>query len=73
MSDANQRLNATLPSPIPALTAEVQGVVDEIGAAFSVCMAAGPNVGQQNVGLFQLHLNAALAHVTRAQQIAQGG
>jgi hypothetical protein len=72
MSDANQRLNATLPSPLPALTSEVRGVVDEIGAASRVCFAAGPNAGQQNIGLFRLHLNAALAHFTRAQQILQG-
>ena len=72
MSDANQRLNAMLPSPVPALTSEVRGVVDEIGAAYSVCLAAGPNAGQQNIGLFKLHLNAALAHFTRAQQILKG-
>src|SRR4051812_24121704 len=52
MSDANQRLNATLPSPIPALTSEARGFVDEIGAAYRVCLAAGPNAGQQNIGLF---------------------
>jgi hypothetical protein len=73
MSDANQRLNAMLPSPDPALTSEVRAFVDEIGAASRVCWAAGPNPGQQNIGLFKLHLNAALAHFTRAQQIVQGG
>jgi hypothetical protein len=73
MSDANQRLNAMLPSPVPALTSEVRGFVDEIAAASRVCWAAGPNPGQQNIGLFTLHLKAALAHFTRAQEIVQGG
>ena len=73
MSDANQRLNATLPSPVPALTSEVRDVVDEIGAASRVCLNASPLPGQQNVGLFTLHLKAAQAHFIRAQQIAQGG
>jgi hypothetical protein len=71
MRDANQRLNATLPSPVPALTSELQGVVDEIGAASRVCLAA--NAGRPNIGLFKLHVNAALAHYTRAQQIVLGG
>jgi hypothetical protein len=73
MSDANQRLNAMLPSPVPAVTSEVRGVVDEVGAASSLCLAAGPQAGQQNIGLFKLYLNAALAHYNRAMQIAQGG
>ena len=37
MSDANQRLKAMLPSPVPAVTSEVRGVVDEVGAASSLC------------------------------------
>jgi hypothetical protein len=49
MSDANQRLNATLPTPVPALTSTVREVVDEIGAASSVCLNAGPNAGQVDV------------------------
>jgi hypothetical protein len=73
MSDANQRLKATLPSPVPALTSEVRDFVDEIGAASSVCLNASPNPGQQNIGLFIVHLKAAQAHFIRAQQIAQGG
>jgi hypothetical protein len=73
MSDANQRLSATLPSPVLALTSEVQGVVDEISSATRVCLAAGPGAGQQNIGLFKLHMSAAMAHATRAQQIALGG
>jgi hypothetical protein len=73
MSDANQRLKAMLPSPVPAVTSEVRGVVDEVDAASSLCLAAGPQAGQQNFGLFKLYLNAALAHYYRAMQIAQGG
>jgi hypothetical protein len=70
MSDANQRLNATLPTPVPALTSEVRDVVDEIGAASSVCLNAGPNAGQDDIDSFTSHLNAAVAHYTRAQEIA---
>src|SRR4051794_14321362 len=69
MSDANQRLNSTLPTPVPALTAEVRGIVDEIGAASSVCLNAGPNAGQAEIDSFTSHVNAALAHFTRAQEI----
>ena len=72
MSDANQRLNATLPTPVRALTSEVRGVVDEIGAASSVCLNAGPNAGQAEIDSFTSHLNAAMAHYTRAQEIGAG-
>ena len=72
MSDANQRLNATLPTPVPALTSEVRGAVDEIGAASSVCLNAGPNAGQAEIDSFTSHLNAAMAHFTRAQEIGAG-
>jgi hypothetical protein len=75
MTDANQRLNATLPTPVPALTSEVRDVVDEIGAASSVCMNAGPNAGQDDIDSFRSHVHAAMAHSTRAQEIAtrEGG
>jgi hypothetical protein len=69
MSDANQRLNAMLPTPVRALTAEVQGIVDEIDAASDICLNAGPNAGQAEVASFTSHVNAALAHFDRAQQI----
>jgi hypothetical protein len=69
MSDANQRLKATLPTPVAALTSEVRDVVDEIGAASSVCLNAGPNAGQAEIDSFTSHLNAAIAHATRAQAI----
>ena len=72
MSDANQRLNATLPTPVPALTSEVRGAVDEIGAASSVCLNAGPNAGQAEIDSFTSHVNAAMAHFTRAQEIGAG-
>jgi len=72
MSDANQRLNATLPTPVRALTSEVRGAVDEFGAASSVCLTAGPNAGQAEIDSFTSHLSAATAHFTRAQEIAAG-
>src|SRR5690242_4860902 len=65
MSDANKRLNATLPTPVQALTAEVRDVVAEIGAASSVCLKAGPDAGQAEIDAFTSHLNAAIAHYTR--------
>jgi hypothetical protein len=73
MSDANQRLNATLPAPLPALTSEVQGIVDEIDAASSVCLSAGPSAEQAEIQSFTSHLNVAMAHYIRIQQIAAGG
>lgn len=69
MSDANQRLDATLPTPVRALTSEVQAVVDEIGAAASVCLNAGPDAGQAEIDAFTSHVNAAMVHYDRAQQI----
>ena len=69
MSDANQRLDAMLPSPVGALTSEVQAIVDEIGAATSICLNAGPNAGQAEIDSFTSHVNAALVHFTRAQAI----
>ena len=59
MSDANQRLNATLPAPVAALTSEVRGVVDEIGARVQLCLTAGPNAGQAEIESFTSHLHAA--------------
>ncbi|MFG1931663.1 hypothetical protein ACGFK1_13560 [Mycobacterium sp. NPDC048908] len=69
MSKANQRLRATLPSPVRALTAEVQAVVDEIGAAADVCLNAGAGAGQAEIDAFTAHVNAALAHFERAKAI----
>jgi len=69
MNSANGRLDATLPTPVRALTAEVQAVVDEIGAAASLCLNAGPNPGQGEIDAFTSHVNAALGHYERAEQI----
>jgi len=69
MSDANSRLSAALPTPVRALTSEVEAVVDEIGAAASLCLNAGPNPGQGEINAFTSHVNSALAHYNRAQQI----
>jgi hypothetical protein len=69
MSDANQRLDAMLPSPVRALTAEVQGIVDEIDAASSICLNAGPDAGQAEIDSFTSHVNAAWTHYNRAEQI----
>jgi hypothetical protein len=69
MSNANGRLDATLPTPVRALTVEVQAVVDEIGAAASLCLNAGPNPGQGEMDAFTSHVNSALAHYGRAEQI----
>jgi hypothetical protein len=69
MSDANQRLDAMLPTPVPALTSEVRGLVDEISAASRVCLNAGPDAGQAEIDSFTSHVNAAMAHYTRAQAI----
>jgi hypothetical protein len=69
MSTANQRLDATLPSPVRALTAEAQAVVDEIGAAADICLNAGADAGQAEIDGFTAHVNAAWAHFERAQAI----
>jgi hypothetical protein len=71
MSDANQRLDATLPSPVRALTTEVQAIVDEISAAANICLNAGPDAGQDEIDAFTAHVNSALAHYSRAQQIGE--
>ncbi len=69
MSDANQRLDAMLPTPVPALTSEVRAVVDEIGAASSVCLNAGSTAEQAELDSFTSHVNAAMVHYARAQEI----
>jgi hypothetical protein len=69
MGNANQRLSARLPAPVSALTSEVQAIVDEIGAAYSVCSKAGPNAGQAEIDAFRSHVGAAMAHYERAQAI----
>jgi hypothetical protein len=69
MSTANQRLKALLPTPVRALTAEVQGIVDEVDAAAKICLNAGPDTGQAEINSFSAHLNAAWAHYNRAEQI----
>jgi hypothetical protein len=43
-----------------------------IGAASSVCLNAGPNAGQADIDSFTSHVNAAMAHFTRAQEIGAG-
>jgi hypothetical protein len=69
MSSANQRLKALLPTPVRALTAEVQKIVDEVNAAASICLKAGPDTGQAQIDAFRSHLDSAWAHYNRAQQI----
>src|SRR5262249_40704185 len=69
MSSANGRLDATLPTPVRSLTSEVQAVVDEIGAAATLCLNAGPNPGQGEINAFTAHVNAAMGHYQRAEQI----
>jgi hypothetical protein len=69
MSNANGRLDASLPTPVRALTAEVEAVVDDIGAAASLCLNAGPNPGQGEIDAFTSHVNSAMGHYERAQQI----
>ena len=72
MSNANQRLDAALPSPVQALTSEVQAIVDEIGAAASLCLNAGPDAGQAEINAFRSHVESAMVHYDRAQQIGAG-
>jgi hypothetical protein len=72
MSDANQRLAAILPSPVKALTSEVRALVDEIGAAASICLNAGSTAEQAEIDAFTSHVNAAMAHYARAQEIGAG-
>lgn len=72
MSDANQRLNALLPTPVSALTSEVRAVVDEIGAAASICLNAGSTAEQSEIDSFTSHVNSAMAHYARAREIGAG-
>ena len=72
MNTANHRLSAGLPTPVSALTSEVQAIVDEIGAAYSVCANAGPNAGQAEIDSFTSHVSSARAHFENAQRIGAG-
>ena len=68
----NDAVRSTLPTPARALTSEVQAIVDEIGAAASLCLNAGPNPGQGEIDAFTSHVNSAMAHYDRAQAIGAG-
>ncbi|MDT5050374.1 MAG: hypothetical protein QOG75_6278 [Mycobacterium sp.] len=73
LNGAGQRLGATLPSPDPALTSEVQAAVDEITTGSNSCLSLDlGSAVQADIDRFSSHLKQAKAHLDRAQQIAQG-
>jgi hypothetical protein len=71
LSGASQRLGATLPSPISALTSEIQGAVDLLNTASNSCTAFGPATSGDDLSAFTSDINQAMGHLQRAQQIAQ--
>jgi hypothetical protein len=72
LGNAGQRLGATLPSPDQELTSEIQAAVDDVATASNSCPAFGPGSGQAELSSLTSPLNEAMAHLSKAQQIASG-
>jgi hypothetical protein len=75
LNGAAQRAGATLPSPDPALTSEVQAAVDEIITTTNACVSFDPQsqqLQQADVDKAESQLKQAEAHLRKAQQIVQG-
>jgi hypothetical protein len=75
LNGAAQRARATLPTPDPALTSEVQAAVDEITTATNSCLSidlkSDKPIPQADIDGFKSQLQQAGAHVRKAQTIVQ--
>jgi hypothetical protein len=69
LRSSSQKLGHTLPSPDQALTAEVQGAVDELITAADLCLAPDAT---SNVQALMSHVEQANSHFSNAQQIIEG-
>ena len=62
-------LQADLPTPDPALTAELQRMVDDVNTAAHACLRFSDSRHQDDATTYQTYLARAVDHLTTAKQI----
>jgi len=62
-------LQADLPTPDPALTAELQRMVDDVNTAAHACLRFSDSRNPDDASTYQTYLARAIDHLTTAKQI----
>jgi hypothetical protein len=62
-------LQADLPTPDPALTAELQRMIDDVNIAAHACLRFSGSRNQDDAATYQTYLARAVDHLTTAKQI----
>ena len=62
-------LQADLPTPDPALTAELQRMIDDVNTAAHACLRFSDSRNQNDASTYQTYLARAIDHLTTAKQI----
>ena len=62
-------LQADLPTPDPALTAELQRMIDDVNTAAHACLRFSESRNQNDASTYQTYLARAIDHLTTAKQI----
>jgi hypothetical protein len=62
-------LQTDLPTPDPALTAELQRMVDDVNTAAHACLRFSDSRHQDDASTYQTYLARAIDHLTTAKQI----
>jgi hypothetical protein len=65
-------LQADLPTPDPALTAELQRMIDDVNTAAHACLRFSDSRSQDDASTYQIYLTRAVDHLTTAKQILNG-
>jgi hypothetical protein len=62
-------LQADLPTPDPALTAELQRMIDDVNTAAHACLRFSDTRREDDASTYQTYLARAIDHLTTAKQI----
>jgi hypothetical protein len=62
-------LQADLPTPDPALTAELQRMIDDVNTAAHACLRFSDSRHEDDASTYQTYLARAIDHLTTAKQI----
>ena len=62
-------LQADLPTPDPALTAELQRMIDDVNTAAHACLRFADSRNDDDAATYQTYLARAIDHLTTAKQI----
>ena len=62
-------LQADLPTPDPALTAELQRMIDDVNTAAHACLRFADSRNTDDASTYQTYLARAIDHLTTAKQI----